>query len=144
MTADATELLVAALDAEHMVIYGYGVLGTHLDDAGKAEARKAESAHRDRRDALIEMLSAANVPAPPAAPAYRLTEPVSDGASALRLAVSLEETAARAWRAALAATADDDRRITLDALIACAIQAMRWREAAGLTPVTVPFPGTPQ
>lgn len=144
MSAVAVEPLVTALDTEHMVIYGYGVLGTHLDDAGKAEARKAESAHRDRRDALIEMLTGANVAVPPAAAAYRLANPVTDQASALRLAVSLEETAAHAWRAALAATVEDDRRIALDALIACALQAMRWRQAAGLTPVTVPFPGTPQ
>lgn len=144
MTAPAAgDAFAAALAAEHMAIYGYGVLGARLDDAGKEVARIAEAAHRDRRDALIMRITAANATAAPAAPAYRLPDPVTDLTSALRLAIALEEGVALTWRQALAATTGEDRRMALDALMGCAIQATRWREVAGFTPATVVFPGSP-
>ena len=59
----------------------------------------------------------------------------------MSLAVALEEGAAGAWREALNGTTGDDRRLALDALIACAVMATRWRQAAQIQPVTVPFPG---
>ena len=64
-------------------------------------------------------------------------------ASALRLAVEIEHRAAGHWRAALAHTTGADRNRALAALTDCALRATRWRRAAGLTPVTVAFPGRP-
>jgi hypothetical protein len=32
--------------------------------------------------------------------------------------------------------------MALDALIDCAMRATQWRVTAGITPATVPFPGT--
>ena len=50
----------AALAAEHAAVYGYGVVGAHLDNAGKATARDAEQAHRNRRDAIADRIIAAS------------------------------------------------------------------------------------
>jgi hypothetical protein len=66
---------------------------------------------------------------------------VTDRASALRLAIALEEGVAATWRAALAGTLDEDRAAAVDALSDAAVRATRWRRTAGVTPPTVPFPG---
>jgi Domain of unknown function (DUF4439) len=136
------EALSVALTAEHAAIFGYGVVGAHLDPDGQNAARACEAVHRDRRDAIsLRIAAAGGVPAPAAA-AYALPFPVVDPASAMKLAVALEEGAAGAWRTALGGTTGDDRKVALDALTACALQATRWRGRAGITPVTIPFPGT--
>jgi ferritin-like protein len=140
---DSSDALSAALAAEHAAIFGYGAVGGHLDRAGQDAARQAETAHRNRRDALVVRIAAASASPPAAAPAYALPFPVTDRTSALKLAVALEEGAAQAWRQALPATSGNDRRLALDALMDCAVQATRWRRSAGILPPTVPFPGAP-
>ncbi len=137
----AVEAFTAALAAEHAAIFGYGVVGAHLAGPAQNAARQAEAAHRDRRDEVSLRIAAANGSPSPAAPAYTLPFPVTDAPSAMRLAAALEEGTAGAWRDALAATAGDDRTFALDALVSCAVQATQWREAAGIMPVTVAFPG---
>jgi Domain of unknown function (DUF4439) len=135
------EAFSAALAAEHAAIFGYGVVGAYLVGPAEIEARAVESAHRDRRDAVSLRIAAANATPIPAAPAYTLPFPVTDAPSAMKLAATLEEGAAGAWREALAGTTGDDRKLALEALMTCAVQATRWRAAAGIVPVTVPFPG---
>lgn len=135
--------LADALAAEHAAIWGYGVVGGHLTGAALDQARQAEAAHRDRRDALLEQLSTAGATPPAAAPAYDLPFPVTDQASALRLAVAIEERTAAIWRATLPELTGDARRSSISALTDCAVRAARWRRTAGQTPVTVPLPGTP-
>jgi Domain of unknown function (DUF4439) len=137
------EALSAALSAEHAAVYGYGVVGAHLDAAGKAAAADAENVHRNRRDALILRLTQEKVTPPAAAAAYALPFQVTDRVTALKLAVALEAGAAVAWRSALGGTIGDDRAMALNALIDCAMRATQWRVTAGITPATVPFPGTP-
>ncbi len=75
--------LTDALAAEHAAIWGYGVVGAHLTGAAVDQARQCEAAHRDRRDVLLEQLSAGGATPPAAAPAYDLPFPVVDQASAL-------------------------------------------------------------
>lgn len=135
------EALRGALAAEHAAIYGYGVVGAFLTGATREAARQAEQVHRDRRDAVSVRVEEAGGALVAAEPAYELPRPVTDTASAMSLAVTLEEGAAGAWREALNGTTGDDRRLALDALIACAVMATRWRQAAQIQPVTVPFPG---
>ncbi len=137
MTAE--ERLSTVLAAEHAAIFGYGMVGAHLPNALRSEGVAAEQAHRDRRDALLLRLETAGQTPPPAEPTYELPE-VTDGASAIQLAIELEERTAAAWRAALSDTVDSDREFALDALIDCATRASHWRQAAG-RPATVPFPG---
>ena len=118
-------------------------LSAHLDAATQAVAHDADNAHRNRRDDLLLRLSSAKVTPPAAAAAYTLPFPVTDRVSALKLAVVLEEGTARAWRSAVAATTDDERKLSLNALTDCAIRAAQWKKDAGVSPVIVPFPGAP-
>lgn len=135
------EALRTAIAAEHAAIFGYGMVGAYLTNERQAQARQAEAQHRDRRDAAALRIEAAGGAIVPAEPAYALPFRVTDADSAMRLAVALEEGAAGAWREALGATTDDDRRFALDSLIACAVMATRWRIAAGIQPRTITFPG---
>lgn len=133
--------LQGALAAEHAAVYGYGVLGAHLAGAQQTAARQAEQAHRDRRDALTEQLTTAGATPTPAAPAYQLPNPVKDAPAALALALTLEERTGDVWGAALPDLHGADRATALAALTDCAVRATGWRQAAGRTPTTVPFPG---
>jgi hypothetical protein len=137
---DGDSALAEALAAEHAAVFGYGVVGARLDAAALEAARQAEAAHRGRRDVLLTRLTGAGTHPPPAAAGYALPFPVTDGASALRLAVHLEERTAAVWRHALGGTAGEQRRLALDALVDCAVRATRWRVAAGISPSTVALP----
>jgi hypothetical protein len=126
--------------AEHAAIFGYGALGARLTGPAVAQAQQAEATHRTRRDTLLVRLSAVGVAPPAALPAYGLPFPVTDLASAQKLAVQLEERTAAIWRTALGPTTGDERKLALDALIDCALRAARWRRAVGQQPGTVPLP----
>ncbi|MER7002754.1 ferritin-like domain-containing protein [Dactylosporangium sp. NPDC000555] len=137
----ADERLVAALQAEHAAIYGYGVLGPKLDSTALTQAHNADNAHRARRDALIVRLHSAGVTPPPTAASYQLPFAVADRASALKLAALLEDRTAAQWRLALPDTDGDVRKIVLDALVDCTTRAVGFRKAGGLTPLVPTFPG---
>jgi hypothetical protein len=98
----SAEALADALAAEHAAIYAYGPIGARLEDELADAAREAESAHRDRRDALVVSLARRRVTAPGPHAAYDLPFPVAEFADALRLAVLVEERVAAVWRAVLA------------------------------------------
>lgn len=140
----ADERLVAALQAEHAAIYGYGVLGPKLDAGTAGLAHNADNAHRARRDALIARLSGAGVTPPPTAASYQVPFAVTDRASALKLAVLLEDRTGAQWRLALPATAGEVRKIALDALVDCTTRAVAFRKAARMTPLVPAFPGKPE
>jgi hypothetical protein len=137
----AQDALVAVLAGEHAAIYGYGVVGAHLTGALLTQGRQAEGTHRNRRDALLEALSAAGTTPPAADPVYALPFPVTDQASAIRLARQIEERTGALWRAVLPAGSVDQRRTALDGLTDSALRAARWRRAAGQQPGTVALPG---
>jgi hypothetical protein len=137
------EQLAAALAGEYAAIFAYGPIGVRLTGAAADEARQAEVAHRDRRDALVLLLSQGGGTVPSAAAVYALPFPVTDSASALRLAVDVEERTGAVWRAALPTTTGAERSRVLAALTDCAVRATRWRRTAGINPITVPFPGRP-
>ncbi|WP_262287293.1 ferritin-like domain-containing protein [Micromonospora sp. MA102] len=140
-TSGPAQALGDALAAEYAAIWAYGVIGVHLTEAARSAARAAEAAHRSRRDALVLQLSSGGGQIPADHAGYALPYPVTDRASALKLAVEVEERTAGHWRAALAHTTGADRNRALAALTDCALRATRWRRTAGVTPVTVPFPG---
>ncbi len=132
----------AALAAEHAVIWGYAVVGAHLDPSLRPLALTADTAHRARRDATVALIrSRGGVPVATGV-AYTLPFPVSDRAGALRLAVHLEEGDAAAWRYVIAAGADPPlRRAALTALTDAAVRATGWRQLVEPGAATVPFPG---
>jgi hypothetical protein len=88
----------------------------------------------------VVRLSTIGITPPAAQPAYALPVPVTDLASAQKVAVQLEERTAAIWRVALGPTSGDARKLALDALIDCALRAARWRRATGADPGTVPLP----
>jgi hypothetical protein len=145
MTTDTPNVaaLADALKAEYAAIFGYGPIGPRLRGDAASQARATEAAHRSRRDALVIRLAELGAVAPAAAAAYTLPFAVTDAASALRLAIELEERSAMIWRAVLPVTTGADRAMAIDALSDCAVRATRWRRAAKITPATVPFPGRP-
>ncbi|MGH3721148.1 MAG: ferritin-like domain-containing protein [Pseudonocardiaceae bacterium] len=139
------DALQRALGAEHAAIWVYGVVGAFVGDGLGGRLGAAAAAHQTRRDATERMLIDAGAPPVPPEPGYLTPEPVTDAASALRLAITAETDAAAAWRSVIErSTADPDLRgAALDALTGAAVQAARWRTASGSTPPTVPFPGAP-
>lgn len=140
LTPDGRARLATAMELEHQAVYGYGALGPFLTPAQKTSAQNAQSAHRNRRDALEALLGA---DAPAGQAAYALPEAVVDNASALRLAAVLEDGVTSAYRAALGATDGTYRKMALDGMIDAASRAAAWKRSGGQVPGTVPFPGRP-
>ncbi|MFG1604311.1 ferritin-like domain-containing protein [Actinoplanes sp. NPDC049265] len=137
------EDLARALAAEEAAIYAYGIIGVHLSGTAQTLARSAEADHRARRDQLVSRLDELKASPAPAPAGYDLPFPVTDKETALKLAIQVEDGVAQAWRATLAATSGTDRAVSLAALSGAAIQAVRWRRAAGVAPLTMAFPGRP-
>ena len=131
------DALAAVTRGEDAAIYAYGVLGPHLTGISLALAQQSETTHRDQRDALLETLS--DPPTPEAV--YAIPFPVTDAASAVRLAVYVEEHCAALWRAVVVASAAADRAARLGTLSDTANRAAAFRRAGGAIPGTVAFPG---
>ncbi|SHM66994.1 ferritin-like domain-containing protein [Actinacidiphila paucisporea] len=125
----------AALAAEHAAVYGYGVIGGHLTGARQAEARQGYDAHRARRDGLMRTVADLGASPVTAAAGYELPFPVTDTASALRLAAYVEERVAGAYGDVVRSTVGDLRRDATGALRDAAVRAVRWRGGS------VAFPG---
>ncbi|HEX2298176.1 MAG TPA: ferritin-like domain-containing protein [Pseudonocardiaceae bacterium] len=138
------DALQPALAAEHAAVWAYGLAGAFLADSLAQQRAEAAAAHRARRDATERMLLDAGAKPVPPEPGYLTPEPVTDAASALRLAVAVETDAAAAWRSVIERSPADPalRSAALDALTTAAVRATRWRAAAGDEPPTVAFPGT--
>jgi len=136
------DALQDALAGEHAVIWGYGVVGAEAAEQHLPAVRVAEQAHRTRRDDTADLLRSMSAEPIEAEAYYELPFPVTDPASAVSLAVHLEQGAAAAWRFVLGQTEDAElRRTALVALTESALQAVQWRLQAGIAPATVAFPG---
>lgn len=133
----AITALQNALAAEHAAVYGYGVVGAMLSGADQATARTDWIAHQEARDTLEAMLGKLGATPVAASPAYRLPFPVTDAATARKLAVFLEDGVTRAY---LAVVAVPDR--TLRSFGALAMQPPAKR-AAAWRGSTIAFPGMP-
>ncbi len=134
-------LLQALLAAEHAAVYGYGVVGGRLDDAGRSTALAAYDSHRARRDQLEGLLSTRGVTPQPAEAAYDVA--TSSPAEALALAARIEEGLALRWRDLVGATDDAElRALGIAGLQETAVRAASWRKLAGVPEVTVALPGS--
>jgi len=139
----STDRLQLALAAEHAAVYAYGVIGAQLTGEELGWARAADLAHRQQRDALSDLITAAGATPAPAAPAYRLPKPVTDRAGAVVLAVDVETRAAAVWRSAIGELTGPGREVALDALVGAAVRGAQWRSVASPgKPPTVAWPGT--
>lgn len=130
----------AAVRIEDQVVYGYGVVGAHLGGARRRFAADRLAAHQQLRDNL----QAAGHTTATAEPAYELPFPVVDPTGALSLAIRLEDAAAVAAYAVVAATDADGalRRLAVGMLADVATAAARWRSLSGATDDPA-FPGQP-
>ncbi len=144
--ADSLTELQTALAAEHVAIFGYGVLGPRLFGGQRQTADLMWNAHRAHRDRLRSFVEAAGGTPVPAAAAYRLPSPVSSPRTAAQLAARLEDGVAAGY-AALAGTANPSmRRYAALAMQEATVRAVRWRDAPptafpGLTPAELyPMP----
>jgi hypothetical protein len=126
-----------ALAAEHAAVYGYGVVGAHLNGAARQGALDAFDSHRYRRDQLRQLVIAAGGDPVAAEPAYQLPFPVRDARAAVALASHLESAAAGAYAELVAAATGADRRFAAQALQGAAVRAARWGGTS------TAFPGLP-
>lgn len=130
------------LAAEHAAVWGYGVIGAHLDVHRRVAAVAAYDAHRLLRDSLLVRLRARGLATPGPLTAYQLT--VTTPRSAVQQAISLEDGVCVLWRDLVASTDSSDLRgLAVRALSNAAVRAVHWRQTIGVRPVTVPLPGTP-
>src|SRR3954452_21963061 len=133
-----------ALAAEHAAVWGYGVVGAALKDAGRPQAADAESAHRGARDQVSSLLASRKAEVVDAKGAYALPFPVLSDVDAAALAVVLEDGVAAAWGRGLGQAAErSTRELAVGALGDAEVRAVSWRIAAGQTPVTSALPGLP-
>ncbi|WP_068160719.1 ferritin-like domain-containing protein [Rhodococcus phenolicus] len=138
------QALVDALNAEHAAVFGYGLVAAFSNPARGDEVSADTAAHRARRDATIDALTAANVTPPVAAAGYTVPFPVTDPVSAAQLAVQIETDVAVAWRSVVErATTEPTRGTAVDALTESALRGARWRVNLGVAPPTVALPGQP-
>ncbi|MCW2946504.1 MAG: hypothetical protein JWR24_3221 [Actinoallomurus sp.] len=130
--------LQAALAAEHVAIFGYGVLGARLMGLQRQNATLMWNSHRTRRDRLRSYVQAYGAEPVAAAPAYQLPSPVSSTHAAAQLAARLEDGVVAGY-AGLAGVSDADlRRYAALAMQEATVRAVRWR---GSPPPA--FPGLP-
>jgi hypothetical protein len=119
--------LQSALAAEHVVIFGYGVLGAHLMGPQRQTADQMWNAHRARRDRLRAYVRSNGGTPVPASAAYRLPAQVDSPRAAVQLAARLEDGLTAGY-AALAGVADPDlRRYAALAMQEATVRAVRWR-----------------
>ena len=145
--------LADALAAEHAAVYAYGVVAAFALASRREAVAAATRAHATRRDALTDALTDDGATAPLSAPGYALPAAVTDAVTAMRLAVTLEDDTALAWRSVLersdpvsaspAPRAFEVRTTAVTALTDCAVRAAGWRLVLGTAPATRAFPGQP-
>jgi uncharacterized protein DUF4439 len=128
-TPETIAALQGALAAEHVAIFGYGVLGAHLLGTQRQSADQMWNSHHARRDRLRSYVEAGGGTPVAAAPAYRLPTPVSSARTAAQLAARLEDGVTAGY-AGLAGVADPSlRRYAALAMQEATIRAVRWRDA---------------
>ena len=133
-----TELvaLKQALAAEQAVVYGYGGVGAHLSGKDRMLAAARRVTHQNLRDQISALITSVGAVAPAALPAYRLPFPVTDAASARRLAASLETGGSgAAWDLAAASTSRSPARgLAVGWLTDATVAAVQW----GSPPAALP------
>jgi hypothetical protein len=138
------QALQEVLAAEHVAVWGYGVVGAALGTSADQAAVASQAAHRDLRDQVAELIDSRKVAPVPAEAGYALPFPVLNAHDAASLAVRLEDGVSRALVRLLdQAAGKATRQLAVGALGAAEVRAVSWRAKAGQTPVTSPFPGLP-
>jgi hypothetical protein len=144
--------LQAALTVEHQVVYGYGIVGAHLDARAfqpsggvtRDECIERLDAHRALRDRLTTLVRGVGGRPVLSAPAYDVPFPVRSRLDAAQLGLVLENaTAGAMWDLIEAAPGGSAaRRLSVAELAVAARFAARWSGSAWATDTTA-LPGQP-
>lgn len=133
--------LQTALAAEYAAAWGYDVVGGQAPSTLQPVVRIVQGNHAATQQLTAEVIRAAHATPVNTQAAYTLPFSVHDTAAAIRLAAYLEEGVAGAWHYVLGQTSGRGvRQLAVAALTADAVQAVRWRRAAGQAR-TAAFPG---
>jgi hypothetical protein len=143
LAKDTIDALQAALAAEHAALWAYGLVAAY-DPKAAAAVTAAITSHQNTRDVAANLIVQGGATPVGPDPAYTTPHAVTDAATALALALTIESDCAAAWRSVAGHTDDSTLRGTaLSALTDCAMRMVSWRQAAGDKTVTIPFPGAP-
>lgn len=118
--------LQEALDREHAAVYGYAVVGAHLDGRQQARATAHLNAHRAARDQLDALIRANEAKPHPAAASYRLPMRITGPAKAKALAAELERATLGAYSNLVAASGRRIRRHAVRAMQDAADRQAQW------------------
>lgn len=144
MSGPEQQALIDALEAEYAAVFAYGVVGAFSNPERANLVAANAAAHRARRNATIDALTAASITAPEPQAGYSVPFPVVDPVSAAQLAATVEADTAVAWRSVIErAQSEHTRGVGIDALTEAAVRLANWRAILGTAPPTVPFPGQP-
>ena len=140
----AVGALQDALGTEHAALWCYSLAVAFLVEPQQSQARRDADVHRELRGRIEQTLTQLGQRPVSAQPAYATPQPVTDPASAARLAVVAETDCQTSWRALLEQTSDRGlREAGLKALTDATGRGARWRAVVGATPVVPVFPGRP-
>ncbi|QCQ90722.1 ferritin-like domain-containing protein [Rhodococcus sp. SGAir0479] len=138
------QALVNALHAEYAAIFAYGLVNAFSNPTRADLVTANTAAHRARRDATIDALTAADVAVPQPEAGYAVPFAVTDPTSAARLAAQIEADTAVAWRSVIERSeSEHTREVGVIALSEAAVRGANWRAILGDAPPTTAFPGQP-
>ncbi len=140
----ATQALQVTLGAEHAALWCYALAVAFLAEPQASQARRDADVHRQLRSRIEQTLTQIGQRPVSAQPAYATPQPVTDAASAARLAVVAETDCMTSWRALLEQTTDQGlREAGMTALTDATLRCARWRGVVGEAPAVPVFPGRP-
>ncbi|WP_430332084.1 ferritin-like domain-containing protein [Rhodococcus sp. ACT016] len=138
------QALIDALRAEYAAIFAYGLVAAFSNPSRADLVSTNTAAHRARRDATIDALTAASVEPPQPEAGYSVPFPVTDPTSAAQLAAQVEADTAVAWRSVIERSqSEHTREVGMTALTEAAVRAANWHAILGVAPPTTAFPGQP-
>ncbi len=126
------EALQKALEAEHAAVFLYGVLGSRTSGSRTptllAELTRAFEDHRDQRDALSVMISAAGQDPVASLVDYRVPGPIDTPTQVTGVARTLEQRLTRSYGELVANTSGRDRAWAVAALDRSALRGLTFGE----------------
>ena len=126
-----TESAVVVLDGTEAAVYAYGLVAARLPvGSQRSVALSAMAWHRSQRDALRARITALGATPPAAAAAYTPPFPVTDAASARKLAALVEDRLAGQWAGLAAASSGATRTQDARTAQACAVRVVTWSSLA--------------
>jgi len=149
-TSSTLDALQRTLAAEHAAIFLLAALGGRASTTQPSAPESAQNsalhsaldgayaAHIERRDQLRTMIAAVGAEPVASEPAYRLPVPLTSTAEIRAEALRVERACTTTYAALVAATANEDRRWAIDALIATSVGQLTFGGRAEALPGIAP------